>query len=36
MDGADGADLYLIAAATDHSAAEVINDSGASGIDEIR
>jgi len=35
MDGGDGSDIYMIATSTDHSAAE-INDSGASGSDELR
>ena len=35
MDGGDGSDIYMIATSTDHSAAE-INDSGASGSDQLR
>lgn len=35
LDGGEGSDVYLIAAATDHSAAE-FSDSGNSGIDEVR
>ncbi len=35
MNGGDGSDLYIIAAATDHAAAEFA-DTGASGIDEVR
>lgn len=35
MDGQEGSDLYIIAATTDHSAAEIA-DSGASGTDEVR
>jgi len=35
LNGGDGSDLYIVAAASDHSAAEFA-DSGASGIDELR
>jgi Ca2+-binding RTX toxin-like protein len=35
MDGGNGGDLYLVTTSADHSAAE-INDSGASGSDELR
>ena len=35
LDGKGGSDIYLISLATDHADAE-INDSGVSGIDEIR
>jgi Ca2+-binding RTX toxin-like protein len=35
LDGGEGSDRYLIAAASDHSAAE-IDDRGASGTDEVR
>ena len=35
MNGGDGSDLYIIAAVTDHSAAEIA-DSGSSGTDEVR
>ncbi|HRL75763.1 MAG TPA: M10 family metallopeptidase C-terminal domain-containing protein [Candidatus Accumulibacter phosphatis] len=35
LDGGEGSDLYLIAAASDHPAAEIA-DSGTSGIDEVR
>jgi Ca2+-binding RTX toxin-like protein len=35
MDGGNGADLYLVTSSVQHSAAE-INDSGASGSDELR
>jgi len=35
MNGGDGSDLYIIAAASEHAAAEIA-DSGASGLDEVR
>jgi Ca2+-binding RTX toxin-like protein len=35
MDAGDGSDIYVIASSADHSAAE-INDSGATGSDELR
>ena len=35
LDGNEGADIYLIAAATEHSAAE-FSDSGTAGFDEVR
>jgi len=35
MNGGDGSDLYIIAAASEHAAAEIA-DSGASGTDEVR
>ena len=35
LDGGDGSDIYLIAAASEHSAAE-ITDTGSSGTDELR
>ena len=36
MDGGDGSDIYVIALAADHTATEIISDSGSTGIDEIR
>jgi VCBS repeat-containing protein len=36
MDGGDGSDIYVIALAADHTATEVIRDTGPTGIDEIR
>jgi len=35
IDGKDGADIYLVAASSEHTAAE-FNDSGSIGIDEVR
>ena len=35
LDGGDGSDIYLIAAASEHSAAEIA-DTGSSGTDELR
>jgi uncharacterized repeat protein (TIGR02059 family) len=35
MDGGEGSDLYIVAASTDHAAAE-FTDTGASGTDEVR
>ena len=35
LDGREGGDLYLIASAGEHAAAE-INDSGTTGLDEVR
>ncbi|MEI7694894.1 MAG: M10 family metallopeptidase C-terminal domain-containing protein [Chlorobium sp.] len=36
LDGANGADLYMIYSATEHPAGEIIADTGTLGIDEVR
>jgi Ca2+-binding RTX toxin-like protein len=36
MDGHDGSDIYIIAAAADYAAGESINDTGVTGTDQLR